>query len=155
MEVKVITKGKKKIPDELRTGRSHHKEIEHVYIAPLSEAEKEKFLSNSLDVRLENAYKLLASKKVLTQCDEELFMRYVAHVRFAHEAEELIKKNGLLVLDKDNVLRKNPAMQIFRDNSIAAMRIESELGLTPASRARIARPENDTAEDEYAEFRKN
>ena len=153
-EVLKIVQGRKKTPDELKTGRSHHKKVEHLYIPPLSGEAEEKFLSNDLETRVQNAYKLLASKKVLTECDEELFTRYAAHVRFAHEAEKLIRENGLLTPDENGVLRKNPAMQIFRDNSIAAMKFESELGLTPAARARLARPENDIAEDEYNEFRK-
>ena len=121
----------------------------------MSDDESKKILTDNVGARIIKVHKLLTDKKVLTECDAELFSRYSTHVKFAHEAEELIKQHGLLVPDEDGILRKNPAMQIFRDNSMAALKFESELGLSPAARMRLARPESETAEDEYSEFRKS
>lgn len=83
---------------------------------------------------------------VLTQADLGAFEVLCNHYGFAVEAGEYLRKNGLIleepVTDKDGnvtgyVYKKNPAAQIFRENSVAFRLMAGEFGLTPSSRARL------------------
>lgn len=59
------------------------------------------------------------------------------HWALTMEAAEVLKKDGSTTIDERGLIRKHPANQIFRDNSLAFCRYASEFGLLPSSRSRI------------------
>ena len=74
---------------------------------------------------------------VLTEVDLPAFEMLCLHYAMARNAFEIVDKLGLFVKDRDDQPRKNPAMQLFRDNSASYRAYLTEFGLTPASRVRI------------------
>jgi P27 family predicted phage terminase small subunit len=147
------------MPQELRVimGRSHHKKREGVKLPKAAAAELPEEMKAALPDgarrRAEDDLRILLERGVLSQCDLETFERYCQHLAMAYAAYEIIMSEGVLAPDERGVLRKNPAMQIHRDNSLAALRFAAELGLTPSARMRLTRTDGQVREDEYAELR--
>ena len=81
--------------------------------------------------------KPLADMGVLTEVDLIAFEMLCLHYATARQAADVLKQFGLFVRDKDKKSRKNPAAQIFRDNSQHLRAYLAEFGLTPSSRVRI------------------
>ena len=79
----------------------------------------------------------LARMGVLTEFDLPAFEMLCLHYSLARDAFEIVDKLGLFVKDRDDQPRKNPAMQLFRDNSASYRAYLTEFGLTPSSRVRI------------------
>ena len=81
----------------------------------------------------------LADMGVLTEVDLIAFEMLCLHYATARQAADILNKLGLFVKDKNdpNEPRKNPAAQIFRDNSKHLLSYLAEFGLTPSSRVRI------------------
>jgi P27 family predicted phage terminase small subunit len=147
------------MPKNLRVilGRSHQKKRETLELPPADLAElseDSKFgLPDNVRKRAEDDLRFLLDRKVLSQCDLEAFERYCQHLAMAYEAYEIIKREGVLAPDERGIPRKHPAMQIHRDNSLAALRFAAELGLTPSARVRLNKTDAQAEEDSYAEFR--
>ena len=74
---------------------------------------------------------------VLTEVDLPAFEMMCVHYALARDAFEIVNKLGLFIKDRDENPRKNPAMQLFRDNSAAFKAYMVEFGMTPSSRSRI------------------
>lgn len=102
--------------------------------------------------RAKNTLALLSEQGVLNPCDAEPFARYVQHLRLAYEANEIVLREGLLCPDKNGYLHKHPAIQIHRDNSLAALRYEEQFGLTPSARMRLRGAGEVEADREAAAF---
>ena len=81
--------------------------------------------------------KPLADMGILTEVDLIAFEMLCLHYATARQAADVLNKFGLFVRDKDKKSRKNPAAQIFRDNSQHLRAYLAEFGLTPSSRVRI------------------
>lgn len=83
--------------------------------------------------------KPLEEMGVLTEVDLIAFEMLCLHYATARQAADILNKLGLFVKDKNdpNEPRKNPAAQIFRDNSKHLLSYLAEFGLTPSSRVRI------------------
>ena len=103
--------------------------------------------------RARESFDLLISKKILSPCDIEPFVRYVHHLRLVYEADALIKRNGLAIVDGMGGVHKNPMLQVHRDNSMAALKYEEQFGLTPSARTRISGMETEKEINDYAAFR--
>lgn len=87
---------------------------------------------------------------VLTGADSAILERFtVAWHRF-RQCEVMIAKTGLLI-QTPNGPKRNPLLQIqfHCDRAMASAGIE--LGLSPAARARLARPEHETDPDDIFE----
>jgi P27 family predicted phage terminase small subunit len=56
-------------------------------------------------------------------------------------------RTGVIFKDKDNVVRRNPAVLVMQRQSELMGRLLSEIGLTPASRARLASSDGDKEKD--------
>ena len=95
---------------------------------------------------------LLSERSVLSACDAEAFARYVQHLRMAYEADKIIRNDGIISLDKNGVPHKHPALQIHRDNSLAALRYEEQFGLTPSARMRLRGSEEVQEDREVSAF---
>lgn len=74
---------------------------------------------------------------VLTDVDLPAFEMMCNHYGLARDALKLINAMGLFVKDRDEQPRKNPALQLYRDNSQAFKAYLIEFGLTPSSRSKI------------------
>jgi len=89
----------------------------------------------------QNLWKKLAPRLldlgILTEVDLPAFEMMCLHYALARDAFEVVDKLGLFVKDRENAPRKNPAMQLFRDNSAAFKAYMIEFGMTPSSRSRI------------------
>ena len=138
--------------------RSHHAKksagpaFEAVQEARFPE-ELERHLPAPVLVRARESFDLLISKKILSPCDIEPFVRYVHHLRLVYEADALIKRNGLAIVDGMGNVHKNPMLQVHRDNSMAALKYEEQFGLTPSARTRISGLETEKEINAYAAFR--
>jgi P27 family predicted phage terminase small subunit len=95
----------------------------------------------------------LEDKKILGRCDVLAFERYCQHLRLVYEADAVLRRSEILSYDENGALRKHPAIQIHRDNSMAALRYEEQFGLTPSARMRLGKTDDQVKEDGYAEFR--
>jgi P27 family predicted phage terminase small subunit len=147
------------MPGNLRVlrGRDHHKKKETVQVPPANAETLSESLVESLPPavlrRARATLDVLEERKVLGVCDMEAFERYCQHLRLAYEANELLKRDGVIAVDDDGLPRKHPANQIHRDNSLAALRYEEQFGLTPSARMRLSRTDEQVKEDDYTEFR--
>lgn len=56
---------------------------------------------------------------------------------FDGDGKQVMVTDGLVIEDKDGNLRKNPLLQILRDNSTALRGYLTEFGMTPSSRSKI------------------
>lgn len=65
------------------------------------------------------------------------------HYATAREAAGLIQEHGVLVDGRDGEAVKNPACQIFKDNSLAFAKYMVEFGLSPSSRSQLKIPNNE------------
>ena len=76
---------------------------------------------------------------VLTEVDLIAFEMLCLHYAITRQAADILNLLGLFVKDKNDPdePRKNPAAQIFRDNSKHLLAYLTEFGLTPSSRVRI------------------
>lgn len=79
----------------------------------------------------------LAELGLLTEVDMAALEMACNHYGLAREAMALIERMGLFVKDRDGQPRKNPALQLYRDNSQAFKQYLVEFGMTPSSRSRI------------------
>jgi P27 family predicted phage terminase small subunit len=80
---------------------------------------------------------------VLGDVDLPALALLCSHLGVAMEAAKAVSTDGILVDDPDHAgaKRKNPALQILRDNSMAFRSYAAAFGLTPADRARLSIPE--------------
>lgn len=74
---------------------------------------------------------------VLTAADVPAFILMAEHYGVAREAARQVAEQGLTVVDATGSLRKNPVLQVLRDNSTAFRMFAVEFGLTPSSRSRL------------------
>jgi len=153
-------RGRKPVPDGIKklNGRIHAKKKELV-VVPLADcAELSEELATRLPAevltRARNTLAVLMGRGVLGTPDLEAFERYCQHLCFAYSANKVLTQDGILDRDEQGILRKHPAMQIHRDNSLAALRFEAEFGLTPSARMRLAKTDEQKTEDDYSAFRR-
>ncbi len=136
-------RGKKPTPRKLLElgGRVHKKKEKTVDFGEMTKDDLDKKIFKNLpsDVveRAEKTLDLLSEQGILNPCDAEPFARYVQHLRIAYEANQIVENEGVISLDKNGIPHKHPALQIHRDNSLAALRYEEQFGLTPSARMRL------------------
>jgi len=69
----------------------------------------------------------------------------------AQAAYDKIQEEGLFRQDENNVTRKHPAHQVWRDSANVYNSLGKELGLTPMSRSRLG-VKDDDGNDELIQF---
>lgn len=87
---------------------------------------------------------------ILTGADFHALTAMCMHWAYAAEANQVLRKQGVTLIDKDGVRRKNPANQIFRDNMKSFRMFAENFGMTPSSRSRIEMPAS--AQDDIASY---
>ncbi len=74
----------------------------------------------------------------ISKCaDTAAFERYVQHLNMAHKAIVTLRIEDITTVDERGLPRKHPANQLWKENSMAALKYEEQFGLTPLSRSRI------------------
>ena len=138
-------------------GRDHNKKKPPLVLDAAPEVAFPEELKHNLPPavleRAEATFRLLLERRVLSPCDIEPFERYIRHLRMFYEAEEMIQRNGRIVIDASGKLQKNPMIQVQKDASLLALRYEEQFGLTPSARTRITGLEAEREKNEYAGFR--
>lgn len=151
-------RGPKPIPTAIRElgGRVHAKKVDHVDLGEMVDGDLTPDIFEGLPEpvlkRARNTLSLLRRRNVLNGADTESFARYCQHLRNAYSAQEIINKDGVIISDSNGNLKKHPAAQIHRDNSLAALRYEEQFGLTPSARMRLTTSEQLAEDREVAEF---
>ena len=149
-------RGRKPTPRKLLElgGRVHKAKKKAVDFGEVHSVDKKIFNELPPDVvkRAEKTLSLLLEVGVLNPCDIEPFTRYVQHLRIAYEADEIVKRDGVISIDKNGIPHKHPALQIHRDNSLAALRYEEQFGLTPSARMRLRGSDEIKKDREVAAF---
>ena len=154
----MAVRGRKPTPREILElgGRVHKKKFERVDLGAFDDADEEIINFDDLPAptkeRAQDMLKMLRKNVVLNACDGEAFSRYIQHLRIAYEANEILKRDGIMTKDENGLIRKHPALQIHRDNSLAALRFEEQFGLTPSARMRLRSVEENQTDREKAEF---
>ena len=80
---------------------------------------------------------------VLAQIDEPALHLMAEHFSLALRARAELETDGLLVADEVGNLRKNPLLEVFRDQSSAFRGYAGEFGMTPSARSRVKGPEQE------------
>ena len=151
-------RGKKPTPRKLLElgGRVHKKKEKTIDFGEMTNNDLDKKIFKDLPSgvleRAEKTLNLLRVQGVLNPCDAEPFARYVQHLRIAYEANEIVAREGIISIDKNGISHKHPALQIHRDNSLAALRYEEQFGLTPSARMRLRGSDEVKADREVAAF---
>lgn len=64
------------------------------------------------------------------------------------EASERVRREGVLVESYRGGMAKNPAAQIMRDSADLMLKVGSQFGLSPATRARLTIPDDGSDQDD-------
>ena len=151
-------RGVKPKPTAIRelSGRIHRKKVEHPDLGAFEDDDLTEDIFEKLSPaplgRAKRTLDLLRKRGIINGVDSEAFARYCQHLHMAYKALEIIRREGILTEDPRGGMRKHPAMQIHRDNSLAALRYEEQFGLTPSARARLTSQDQIAEDREVAEF---
>lgn len=74
---------------------------------------------------------------VLTAADAAAVRLASHHYELAIKAVATLRQEGLTRLDENGIERKNPHLQIFRDNSRLFLQYADRMGWNPSARARL------------------
>lgn len=85
---------------------------------------------------------LLKTLGILTEADGAAFEMMAIHYGIAIDAAQELRKSTLTTEGRDGP-KKNPLVQIVRDNSAAFRGYAAEFGMTPSARSRLAVGEAD------------
>ena len=80
----------------------------------------------------------LVSRGLLTNLDRAAFTIYCQAWEYVVHAQELVARHGLVSEAEDGSCEPSPYFGVLNDATEILTRVADELGLTPASRARIA-----------------
>jgi P27 family predicted phage terminase small subunit len=95
---------------------------------------------------------ILERMRVLTEADGAALAIYCAAFSRCRLAEREIGNYGLLVLQENGILKRNPAEVIVAECEATMARVLVEFGLTPSARTRVKVAEADGPRDALTEF---
>lgn len=84
---------------------------------------------------------LLHEKNLLTQFDETSFAGLVECLSGIEEANEILKRDGMVILGQSGAPVKHPMANYKKEMLVLLRGYTSEFGLTPSSRSRVTIPE--------------
>lgn len=111
--------------------------------APLKPIEPPEYIPEIVRGKYKQYAGKLIELNILKETDELTFNLMFLHLGLALEAGKTLKEEELTNTDNRRVKRKNPHLQILRDNSLAYLRYATLFGLDPSSRSRIITDEID------------
>lgn len=91
---------------------------------------------------------VLAERRVLSAADLTALETYARAVGDAAEARQAIAEGGAYLVNGRGELKRHPAFATLRESTAEQRRWAAELGLTPASRGRVA---SDVLDDDLAD----
>lgn len=91
---------------------------------------------------------VLAERRVLSAADLTALETYARAVGDAAEARQAIVDGGAYLVNARGELKRHPAFATLREATAEQRRWAAELGLTPASRGRVA---SDAPDDDLAD----
>lgn len=141
--------GKKPMPTALKviTGNERYINKNEPNPKPLSNLDPPEWLPENAKEKYKDLALKLLGLGILKETDELSFNLMLMHWAFAIEAVLNLKEEGTTIIDNRRVVRKNPNLQAFRDNSLAYLRYASLFGLDPSSRSNISVPVDPGKED--------
>lgn len=150
-----MKRGKKPLPNEIKRlhGDKRYVKENPVKVKPAKSIKIPGYIPKKVRKKyLELANKLI-KLALLTPIDYPAFNLMMLHYSLCIEAIEKIKEHGTYQKDR-NILRKNPACQILRDNSNAFIKYASCFGMLPTERSRLANKSGYPLSEEDEEFEK-
>ena len=141
--------GKKPMPTALKviTGNERYINKNEPNPKPLLNPNPPEWLPENAKEKYKDLALKLLGLGILKETDELSFNLMLMHWAFAIEAVLNLKEEGTTIIDNRRVVRKNPNLQAFRDNSLAYLRYASLFGLDPSSRSNISVPVDPGKED--------
>ena len=107
---------------------------------PKGKAKKPRGLTRSnpqLSKQWDRFGKPLEDLGLLTNLDAGAFRLMIQHYQFALEAAAIVNAEGMMIEGHRGVRAKNPAMQLFKDNSNSFRRFAEQFGMMPSARTRL------------------
>jgi P27 family predicted phage terminase small subunit len=95
--------------------------------------------------------RLLMELRVITDADRTALAAYAQQYQRWIDAEDMIRKSGILIKSPNGFLMQNPCLPIANTALKNMQRLMSEFGLTPASRTRISAEPDDSQPKSLAE----
>lgn len=92
---------------------------------------------------------LLASRRLLTELDQQTLAAYCDAFALYLRAREMVANEGLVIEGPNGALRSHPAVKHCREFFQELRRISAEFGFTPAARARIDCPVPGDEEEDF------
>lgn len=89
---------------------------------------------------------VLVDRRSLSPADLAAVERYCEATGDVKIARARIKQDGEYIKNRLDELKRHPAFTTLRESAAEARRWAAELGLTPASRSRVAQGDNDGAD---------
>ena len=96
---------------------------------------KPEWLSQAASAEWDRIVPDLVAMRTATEADAACLAAYCEAVARFQVASALVAKAGLMLRDRDGIVRKNPAVAHARDASLDMRMWAREFGLTPAARA--------------------
>jgi P27 family predicted phage terminase small subunit len=109
------------------------------------------WMGEATKIEFNRLFEQLKNNKILTQNDVLSFLKMFEHLELSNQAFEQIQKDGILTKDERGLPRKNPLLQVYRENSLAYLRYAGEFGLTPSSRGNLSIPDYNIEDDDPME----
>ena len=134
-----MKRGKKPLPNEIAKlhGDKRYIKKNPVKVKPAETIKIPKYIPKKVRKKYLDLANKLINLAILTPIDYPAFNLMMLHYSLCIEAIEKIKEYGTYIKDR-NIIRKNPACQILRDNSNAFIKYASYFGMLPTERSRLA-----------------
>ena len=153
-------KGRKKIPDEVKSLRGTDQPCRVAGQAPASGTTVVALPKTGLKGTAKKVFAIVATelinKNLLDVVGVDLVVAYCREMGLYHDMMRDIEREGVTVdvVTKNGVVTQiNPKRKVAEGALSAAKALAAEFGMTPSSRSRVAALLNDkTTQDEFAEF---
>ena len=153
-------KGRKKIPDEVKSLRGTDQPCRVAGQAPASGTTVVALPKTGLKGTAKKVFAVVATelinKNLLDVVGVDLVVAYCREMGLYHDMMRDIEREGVTVdvITKNGVVTQiNPKRKVAEGALSAAKNLAAEFGMTPSSRSRVAALLNEkTTQDEFAEF---
>lgn len=155
-----MTRGRKKIPDEVKSLRGTDQPCRVAGQAPASGTTVVALPKTGLKGTAKKVFAVVATelinKNLLDVVGVDLVVAYCREMGLYHDMMRDIEREGVTVdvVTKNGVVTQiNPKRKVAEGALSAAKALAAEFGMTPSSRSRVAALLNEkTTQDEFAEF---
>ncbi len=144
-------KGRKPVPDRVKllTGARRHNRNEPQYAPLLGEAPE--WLPDFAKELWRRVVAETQGQRVITAVDAEILAAYCAAYARLRAAEREIAVDGITIRTDNGGIAKHPAVTVANEAASQLRSLGSELGLSPAARARLHAPK-DAGKDDFDDW---